>query len=524
MGIGEVKRDIREKIISCQYNNSREDVWALLENYDRCLAVQATPDELAEAAFLRGDISFHKGRYRDTIAVLTRCLAIEKTLDYQYLETEAYNMLGMLFSFMGYESVALNYYLLANETAKRIHSVEGQVAALLNAGILYQSLGDYQKAMSYCRQGYEAAQSSHSRPAMMLILLCLIQQAQILFRMGNYDDVRRVKREADSYYQVTFHDGILLSKSILEVWMEEQSGTESRMEALVEEIREYLIYDDAYIEQIDSYAELCTFLIEKGRKVEARRFLDILKEKLSITELFELQMRMEELEVLYQKAFGGRGKYLESCHNYVAMRSEYESAIRKFKQQNLDNIENLQELEKQRQEFEFRSKCDLATGLLNGSAFRFEVENYLAERNRGITDAMILIDIDNFKLMNDSYGHLVGDEVIERLAVLINEQFAEDLAGRFGGDEFLIFVREIDDVGELESRVEVFRETFAESRFGKNASVQGSVSVGVSYNSNLDISYDSLFSCADEALLKAKEYGKNRVTFFEIKRGMLKYG
>lgn len=359
---------------------------------------------------------------------------------------------------------------------------------------------------------------------MMLILLCLIQQAQILFRMGNYDDVRRVKREADSYYQVTFHDGILLSKSILEVWMEEQSGTESRMEALVEEIREYLIYDDAYIEQIDSYAELCTFLIEKGRKVEARRFLDILKEKLSITELFELQMRMEELEVLYQKAFGGRGKYLESCHNYVAMRSEYESAIRKFKQQNLDNIENLQELEKQRQEFEFRSKCDLATGLLNGSAFRFEVENYLAERNRGITDAMILIDIDNFKLMNDSYGHLVGDEVIERLAVLINEQFAEDLAGRFGGDEFLIFVREIDDVGELESRVEVFRETFAESRFGKNASVQGSVSVGVSYNSNLDISYDSLFSCADEALLKAKEYGKNRVTFFEIKRGMLKYG
>ena len=54
MGIGEVKRDIREKIISCQYNNSKEDVWGLLETYDRCLAVQATQDELAEEAFLRG--------------------------------------------------------------------------------------------------------------------------------------------------------------------------------------------------------------------------------------------------------------------------------------------------------------------------------------------------------------------------------------------------------------------------------------------------------------------------------------
>lgn len=523
MGIGEVKRDIREKIISCQYNNSKEDVWGLLENYDRCLAVQATQDELAEAAFLRGDISFHKGRYRDTVVVLTRCLGIEKTLDYRYLETEAYNMLGMLFSFMGYESVALNYYLLANETAKRDRSVQGQVAALLNAGILYQNLGDFRKAMSYCRQGYDAAQSSHSRPEMMLVLLCLIQRAQILFRMGNYEEVRRVKREVDSYYQVTFHDGVLLSKSILEVWMAEQSGEESRTEALVEEIGDYLLYDDAYIEQIDSYVELCGFLIKKGRKAEARRFLDLLKEKLSITELFELRMQMEELEVFYQKTFGGRRKYLESCRNYVALRSEYQGAIQKLNQQNLDNIENLQELEKQRQEFEFRSKCDLATGLLNGSAFRFEVENYLAERNRGITDAMILVDIDNFKLMNDSYGHLVGDEVIERLAALINEQFAEDLAGRFGGDEFLIFVREIDDVGELERRVEVFRETFAEGYFGKNASVQGSVSIGVSYNSDMDASYASLFSCADEALLKAKEYGKNRVTFFEIKRGMLKY-
>ncbi len=78
-------------------------------------------------------------------------------------------------------------------------------------------------------------------------------------------------------------------------------------------------------------------------------------------------------------------------------------------------------------------------------------------------------------------------------------------------------------MGELERRVEVFRETFAEGYFGKNASVQGSVSIGVSYNSDMDASYASLFSCADEALLKAKEYGKNRVTFFEIKRGMLKY-
>lgn len=183
----------------------------------------------------------------------------------------------------------------------------------------------------------------------------------------------------------------------------------------------------------------------------------------------------------------------------------------------------MQELEQQRTEFEYRSKCDLATGLLNKDAFRIEVEKYLEERNRGVTDAMVVMDIDNFKLVNDSFGHLVGDEVIGWLAGAIKERFDKDLTGRFGGDEFLIFVRGIADVGELEERVENLREAFSKHLFGRNASVQATISVGVSYNTDMDASYQSMLSCADEALLKAKEYGKNRVTFFEIKRGMLKY-
>ena len=148
MGIGEMKRDIREKIMSYQYSGGTEDVLELLDTYDRYLSMQGTADELAEAAFFRGDIAFHKGRYQDTIEALTNCLGIEKTLNYTYLETESYNLLGMLFSFAGYENVALNNYLRAYDSAKKNQSVQGQVAALLNAGILYQSLQDYRKAMS----------------------------------------------------------------------------------------------------------------------------------------------------------------------------------------------------------------------------------------------------------------------------------------------------------------------------------------------------------------------------------------
>lgn len=523
MGIGERKRDIREKIITYSNHMASQDIWELLDTYDRYLEHSHTSDELAEAAFLRGEAAFHAGRYHDTVKALTKSLGIEKSAEYADLEVDAYNMLGMLFSFTGYEDIALDNYLSAVESAKKRHNIYGQVSALLNAGILYQGLQDYRKAMSYYKRAHEAAESNHSRPEMMLVLLCLIQQAQLLFKMQRYEDVKRLKREIDSYYQVIAHEELLLSACILEVWMESQFGTERRVEELVEDIRQFLIRDDAYLEQIDFYVDFCAFLLKNGRKADARQFLDILSEKLGMTEFLHLRMRMEELEVEYQKKYSSKEHYQKACLHYMAVQQEYERTLREFKQQNLSNIESLQELEKQRQEFELRSKCDLATGLFNKDTFKYEVEQYLSERNRDVTDAMVIIDIDDFKLVNDSFGHLVGDEVIVKLAELMKRTFGDAICGRFGGDEFCIFVQKIEDMAMLEMRVEKLREEFGKMGFGRNADVHSTVSIGVSYNHGINASYNSMFSCADEALLKAKEYGKNRVAFFEIKRGLLKY-
>lgn len=523
MGIREKKWELRERIISYQYHLPTEDIWELLDRYDHYLESEGTQDELAEAAFFRGEASFRMGRYHDTVAALTKSLRIGKTPEYVSLEADAYNMLGMLFAFVGYETIALDNYLSAVSSAQRNRNLQGQVAALLNVGVLYQGLGDYRKAMSYYKKAYDVANKEYGTPELMLVLLSWIQQAQVLFKMRRFDEAKRMKREIDSYYQVITHDEMILSKHILDVWYESRFGAESRVQELIEEIRQFLIRDTEYLEQIDFYVDFCGFLMEDGRKTDARQFLDLLTEKLGATEFLHLRMRMEEMEVQYQRKYNDQAHYYEACLHYMNLQQEYERTLKLFKQRNLVNIESLQELERQRQEFEFRSKCDLATGLLNKDTFRYEVENYLNERNRDISDAMVVVDIDDFKLVNDSYGHLVGDEVIVKLSTLLKEQFAEDLCGRFGGDEFVIFIRNVAKIEEVELRVEQFREMFSELGFGKNTNVHNTVSIGVSYNNGVNASYNSMFSCADEALLKAKEYGKNRVAFFEIKRGLLKY-
>lgn len=523
MGINSLKKDLREKII--QYPNiSGEDIWEMLDTYDKYLLEAHTSDELAEAAFLRGQISFHLGRYHDTVQALTKCISIEKTPEYFRLEEDAYNMLGMLFSFVGYETVALDNYLAAVDAAKRNRNMEGEVLALLNIGILYQGLFDYRKAMAYYKKAYEQANCFESMPRMLLLLLCLIQEAQLLCKMGKYEDAKKMKREVDSYYQVASQGEILLAKCILEVWITREFGTEEDLTEQILVIRNYLERDSDYLEQIDMYVDFCSFLLENGRDVEARQFIDILEEKLGSTEFLHLQMRMEELEIQYQKTYGSEEKYYWACLHYVEIQQEYERTWKHFKMQNLMNIEDLRELERQQMEFEFRSKCDLATGLLNKENFQYEVETYLAERNRDVTDALMIVDIDNFKLINDSYGHLVGDEVIIGLTDLLKEIFCEgEILGRFGGDEFVVFLKNIDQIESLEQEVEAFREDFSTLGFGKKENVHNTVSIGIAYNQDVNASYKTMFSCADEALLKAKEYGKNRVTFFEIKRGLLKY-
>lgn len=175
-------------------------------------------------------------------------------------------------------------------------------------------------------------------------------------------------------------------------------------------------------------------------------------------------------------------------------------------------------------EKELKNRCDSTTGLLNREAFQHEAEQYLSERQRNVTDVLIVINIDDFKLVNDRFGQPVGDEVIVRLSGLLKENFAEkSFCGRAGGDEFVVFMKDIKDVGAIEMQAEQFRENFSDIGFGEKGNVYNTVSIGVSYNSGVDTSFGTMFTCADEALLKAKEYGKNRVVFFEIKRGLLKY-
>ena len=170
-----------------------------------------------------------------------------------------------------------------------------------------------------------------------------------------------------------------------------------------------------------------------------------------------------------------------------------------------------------RQQIEEMAATDALTGLNNRRQVmeRFSEEMERAKRLKKDLGC-IMIDIDNFKTINDTYGHLVGDKTLREVAdVLKNSIRTYDIAGRYGGEEFLIILPDTD-----------FRETriFAE-RIGKNirtrtAAESGitpaaavTVSLGISSMTDTDISIDTMIKRADDGLYMAKNSGRDRVAW-----------
>lgn len=161
-----------------------------------------------------------------------------------------------------------------------------------------------------------------------------------------------------------------------------------------------------------------------------------------------------------------------------------------------------------------QSISDDLTGLLNHRHILVQIDKEVERSKRyGRKLSGMMIDIDDFKSINDCYGHLTGDSVIRELAELINRSVRNvDIVGRFGGDEFLVILPEADaDAARLVS--ERVLETIRKHPFKTGRDyLQLTVSIGVfSVEDPKDFDRSSFIDRMDRAMFYAKEQGKNRV-------------
>lgn len=176
----------------------------------------------------------------------------------------------------------------------------------------------------------------------------------------------------------------------------------------------------------------------------------------------------------------------------------------------LHNITARKQIE---QELRYLATTDALTGLANRRHFLDQMRQALSRHQRhGTPTALLMIDLDWFKRVNDQYGHAVGDEVLQHCASTIATHLRRnDLLGRLGGEEFAILLPDTDALGARE-----FAERLRQLAAGKPAPTRTgeilvTLSIGVTSFQGLDQDIDGILARSDQALYRAKNNGRNRV-------------
>ena len=168
----------------------------------------------------------------------------------------------------------------------------------------------------------------------------------------------------------------------------------------------------------------------------------------------------------------------------------------------LDNADKIHGLKK-------AADIDKMTGLLNKTAVQREIGK-ICENSQG---ALLMIDLDSFKLVNDIYGHNMGDMILIKFAELINKIIrSADIAGRMGGDEFIAFCENVEEESIIAEKSKYLNEKILESAkkyMGEDMKIPLGVSIGAVFIPDEGMDFEILYKKADKALYKVKQNGKH---------------
>ena len=185
-------------------------------------------------------------------------------------------------------------------------------------------------------------------------------------------------------------------------------------------------------------------------------------------------------------------------------------------------INNVTETQLLKRELEKRSKTDSLTGLLNKQTTEELITELIAQssllKSKG---ALLMLDVDNFKKINDTYGHAAGDRVLMAIGNIIHSSFkGMDVAGRIGGDEFMVYLRDIENADtalRLAAKIsDKARHLFPNEPLGRCVTL----SIGIALYPDHSKNFEDLYRAADQALYYVKERGKD---FYKLFTPHIKY-
>ena len=181
-----------------------------------------------------------------------------------------------------------------------------------------------------------------------------------------------------------------------------------------------------------------------------------------------------------------------------------------------DDCVNASQLSKAMTSLETLSRVDGLTGISNRSHFENRlIEEFMRAQRYKSNLSFMLMDLDHFKKVNDTYGHLAGDEVLRVVAEKIAKEIRSvDFVGRYGGEEFAVFLPQTTTDGAISVAERIRQSIASEPVQFEEKSISITISVGVAQYKKTHKNHEVLISEADRALYRSKANGRNKVTLY----------
>lgn len=491
-----------------------QETLSLYQSYG-ALIDQHDPDELSYLLFYEGEYFFRLGDLNQSLSFLTRCLQAPKNASLYHLDALSYNIIGLIYGYLGQETIAIDYMLQAKTISTDLQLPRECAVCCTNLCLLYAQLEVYDTALSYFTEALSYAEQSIHQ-SYDIAVLCHAYCGILYCKNHEYEKALDANRQIEALIHnnpTPFYNASILN---LRVRLYDVQQDDAVLEETLAKFFTLVSSDMDFLELSEFYFDICDYLQEKEMPKALSSLLSYIQPYCMKSPLIVLRYTYLKYQVAYSKHFCHVEDYLNFCGQLIALHPRYQEEQNQAKLYSMEYVERLRQTKNDSELYREKSRMDQMTGLLNKYTIQFLVEQDLSKTVPSKQSALILVDLDHFKQINDTLGHLVGDSFICQTASVIQNYFNDNaLCGRVGGDEFLIYINDVTDRSFIILQTEILRQEIHRRTSERNITITTQASIGIAFSSEYCYNYETLFSAADAALYRAKMEGRNKVVVAE---------
>jgi len=430
------------------------------------------------------------GDYAESLECLMSALAVAEAADDLNLQAYLLNSIGSVHASSGHNEVALENQLRALDYHRRLCDAMGEALVENNMAYTQMDLGDLQGALVSAHNALRYSEEN-DRPYLRVGVLDTI--AEVHQRLGELDEAekytrltlelaRELRSEPDEATSMMMLGRIACAR---EQWDDALKATERAL--LLAEKRQLAV------ERFQCHALLSEIHERRGDYKAALRHYQRFHELKQARVNEDTEARLANLRVANQVEAAKKDAEIHRLRNLALEREVEEHKVAQAR-------------------LEARASLDPLTGLFNRGHLEVVAEDLgVAAAENALS--LLMFDVDRFKAVNDTYGHVAGDRVLTAITHELKENARQsDVACRYGGDEFLVLLEGMDDEGALVAAERLREIVSATPVIYNDALIRVTISVGVATimpGEPMDLA--SLIERADRALYAAKQGGRDRV-------------